>query len=203
MRILKHHLHPAANVAKRAARGSADVDAVETVTEPESGSTSRIRQRTTVVLPLPDSPAMPSVSPGDETERHIVDRGHPLACECRTQSPSERRSRYVLAQVLHDQQRLWRRDGCDLVRSGSAMTRARQPSHFLTKGQAVKCLSATGSRLMLEFVTFGPGVRAARRKRAAAGKAERSGGWPGIVLRWSCGEPAESMSGIESTSPSV
>ena len=43
---------------------------------PAVGSSSRRTARPTVVLPQPDSPTSPSVSPGMDLERDVVDGAH-------------------------------------------------------------------------------------------------------------------------------
>ena len=63
MRILKDDLHVAASFAQPPARNAEHVLAAEPHRSPEVGSINRMRQRPVVVLPLPDSPTRPNVSP--------------------------------------------------------------------------------------------------------------------------------------------
>ena len=74
-RVLEDHLH----LAPRSGRSSRcaevrDVVAVEADRCPSVGSSSRMSVRDSVVLPQPDSPTSPSVSPCARRERHVVDR---------------------------------------------------------------------------------------------------------------------------------
>ena len=72
-------------------------------TSPDVGSISRSRQRPVVVLPDPDSPTRPNVSPGIDVERHVVDGAHRAATAepvrgRETPSPGRgRRSRGVIS----------------------------------------------------------------------------------------------------------
>ena len=63
VRILKHDLHVAPRFAHAAACEKRSTSSPLKRTDPEVGSISRSRQRPVVVLPLPDSPTRPNVSP--------------------------------------------------------------------------------------------------------------------------------------------
>ena len=70
-------------------------------TSPAVGSIRRSTQRPVVLLPQPDSPTRPSVSPGGQLEADAVDRMHVV--DHAAQQPAA--DREVLLQVLDLQQR--------------------------------------------------------------------------------------------------
>ena len=74
VRVLEDHLDRAAAALQLAARRATQTSSPSKTIEPASGSSSRMMQRARVVLPLPDSPTIPSVSVALERERDAVDR---------------------------------------------------------------------------------------------------------------------------------
>ena len=63
LRVLEHHLEPAAHAAQVLGPPRPVSSVPSNVTEPASGSTMRSTQRAVVLLPQPDSPTRLSVSP--------------------------------------------------------------------------------------------------------------------------------------------
>ena len=61
-RILEDHLDPPAHALQVLSRRARGRSTPSKTIEPSSGSTRRVRQRARVVLPLPDSPTIPSVA---------------------------------------------------------------------------------------------------------------------------------------------
>ena len=86
--ILEDHLHVAALRAAARAATARRGRAAKT-TRPPVGSTSRSIARPSVVLPQPDSPTSPSVSPAIDIERHAVHRLDDTAPRC-ARDPIER-----------------------------------------------------------------------------------------------------------------
>ena len=75
--------------ARSRARENASTSSPRNRTAPDVGSISRSMQRPVVVLPLPDSPTSPNVSPSLDREAHVVD-GRDDACRARNRPAAAR-----------------------------------------------------------------------------------------------------------------
>ena len=104
VRVLEDHLDLPAVRLERVARRARDVLARGTRSLPSVAFSSRSSVRPTVVLPQPDSPTRPSVSPREDVEREAVDRAHDRAA--RRERLQARRDFEIRLQPAHAHDRL-------------------------------------------------------------------------------------------------
>ena len=122
------------------ARAAADkVACLRSAISPPVGSSSRRISRPTVVLPQPDSPTSPSVSPGIDVEADILDRAHRAARAAQPAAHLE-----MLGQIAHRQQRRRRSWRTVCVEPAPAAAQASLPSAISAVAVAARQAAGVG-----------------------------------------------------------
>ena len=177
VRVLVDELHRAAHPrAARAARSAEHVSRPRRATLPASGSISRTRHFASVLLPLPDSPTIPSVSRAASVERDVVDGAGRLGRGARRTRRAAAALREALGEAPTARQSASPRSPCcSAAAIGSAPPRS-------TIGQAERCRRAARRAPSAPRAQSSRANGSGARTRSRGGSAAMTGGWPGIAV---------------------